>query len=118
MRILVCGDRKWYDYSLILRTIRGIGGEPHVIIDGCASGADVMGFRVALTLGWKYERYPALWNEYGKAAGPIRNQQMIDEGKPELILAFHDDITRSKGTKDMIQRGINAGIKTRIVKHE
>lgn len=41
-------------------------------------------------------RFPAKWNEHGKAAGPIRNQQMLTEGKPDVVFAFHDDIASSK----------------------
>lgn len=117
MRILVCGDRNWTDYKLILKTLLGLGGGPHTIIDGQASGADSLGNKAAMSLSWPWKRYPADWARYGRAAGPIRNQQMLDEGKPELVLAFHDDLVHSKGTKDMISRAEKAKIKVIKVKH-
>ena len=48
------------------------------------------------------ERYPADWDRHGRQAGVIRNRQMITEGNPNLVVAFHADIERSKGTKDMV----------------
>ena len=46
-----------------------------------------------------------------RAAGPIRNQRMLVEGKPDLVIAFHDDLESSRGTKDMIKRSLKAGIR-------
>ena len=60
--------------------------------------------------GMKVEVYPANWTEYGPSAGPIRNQQMLDEGKPDVVVFFHSDLKNSKGTKDMVRRSIKAGI--------
>ena len=57
-------------------------------------------------------KFPADWNKYGKAAGVLRNQQMLDEGHPDLVVYFHKDIENSKGTKDMIIRAIDANIRT------
>ena len=54
--------------------------------------------------------FPADWDKYHKAAGHIRNQQMLTEGKPTLVLAFHHDLARSKGTKDMVRRALKAGL--------
>jgi len=38
------------------------------------------------------------WDELGKKAGPLRNQRMLDEGKPDLVVAFPG----GGGTKDMV----------------
>ena len=54
--------------------------------------------------------FPAQWDKYGKSAGVIRNQQMLDEGKPDTVVYFHDNIERSKGTKDMVSRAKKAGL--------
>jgi len=45
---------------------------------------------------------PADWEKYGKASGPIRNRKMFKLGQPDLVLAFHNDIYKSKGTNDMV----------------
>lgn len=54
------------------------------------------------------------WKQYGRAAGPIRNQQMID-CHPDLVLAFHNDLEHSKGTKDCVNRARKAGIDVRHI---
>ena len=35
---------------------------------------------------------------------------MLDEGKPDTVVYFHDNIERSKGTKDMVSRAKKAGL--------
>jgi len=107
-RVLVCGDRDWKARSLIHRYLAYM--KIDVVIEGECRGADRLGKYVAKELGIIVLPFPAKWAEYGRAAGPKRNQQMLDEGKPTLVLAFHDDIHSSKGTKDMIKRANKAGI--------
>lgn len=57
----------------------------------------------------KVEPYPADWS-IGRAAGPIRNKRMIVEGKPDLVVAFHDSLETSRRTRNMINQAISAGI--------
>lgn len=81
--------------------------------EGEARGADRLAAEAARRLGipsHRILRFPAKWGKYGKAAGPIRNQQMLDEGKPTLVLAYHNDLENSKGTKDMVSRAEAAGV--------
>jgi len=52
------------------------------------------------------EVYLANWAELGRKAGPIRNQQMLDEGRPTLVVAFPG----GRGTADMIRRARSAGV--------
>jgi hypothetical protein len=63
-------------------------------------GADTLAGIIAEQIGLQVEVYPADWNRHGQAAGPIRNQQMLDQGRPDIVLAFHANISQSKGTKD------------------
>lgn len=51
----------------------------------------------------------AEWDKYGKPAGPRRNQIMVDRN-PQVCLAYHPDLTKSKGTKDCVKRALLAGI--------
>lgn len=109
MRLLICGDRNWNDLSIIYTAICKIlsiqwanGDYGITIIEGEAKGADLMGKEVANNLGLVCLAYTAHWDQWGRAAGPIRNRVMLKEGKPDLVLAFHDNISASKGTKDMI----------------
>lgn len=57
--------------------------------------------------------FPAEWNKYGKKAGYIRNAQMLEIGKPDLVLAFWDGVSR--GTKMMIDLAKKAGVEVRII---
>ena len=61
-------------------------------------------------MGFRVESFPAKWDLYGRAAGPIRNQEMLDVGKPSLVVYFHSDLKDSKGTKDMVERATKSGI--------
>lgn len=125
MKILCCGDRNWDDYNLIAKTLQPfLLSMPDeypstfiTIIEGDAKGADRMAGTYAKAWGLSLEVYPADWKTYRKAAGVIRNQQMLDEGKPDKVIAFHDDIEHSKGTKDMVSRARKAGIPVQIVTH-
>ena len=100
MRLLISGDRNWKNKPLIKDTITYLF--PEIVIQGGAPGADKIASTEAKNLGIEVLEFKAEWDRYGKGAGPIRNQKMIDEGKPDLIVAFHDDITKSSGTADML----------------
>ena len=115
MRLLVCGDRNWQDYTLVLQEVTAL--HPDIVIEGEVRGADTMGRTAAYTIGAEVIAFPAQWNKYGRAAGPIRNQLMLTEGKPDMILAFHYSITSSRGTADMIRRAKLAGVPTKLVSH-
>lgn len=119
-RVLICGDRNWTDYPFFLAAMEkwiAKHGIPSVLIEGCARGADSMaGHRFAVEMNQTgkaaiyVEHYPALWDKHGKAAGPIRNQQMLDEGRPDAVIAFHTNLAASRGTADMVRRAKRAGI--------
>lgn len=115
MRLLVCGDRNWADRAAVARFIAE--ADPEVVIHGAARGADSLAGEEATRLGISVEAYPADWTRYGRAAGPVRNQQMLTEGRPDAVLAFHEDITNSKGTADMVRRARKAGLPVTVVDH-
>ena len=114
MRVLICGDRNWYAYSVIHQWVwqnLPANAPPSTVIHGDARGADRMAGRAAALFGHEVIAFPAQWDKHGKAAGYIRNQQMLDEGKPDLVVYFHDNLAESKGTGDMVSRARKAGIK-------
>jgi len=97
MRVLVCG----------LPITR--------LIEGCARGADHLAERYVqdnpsstITL----MHFPADWYTHGKAAGPIRNKQMLVEGKPDLVIAFPG----GRGTANMVEQVRRAGVPLLIIK--
>jgi hypothetical protein len=115
MRVLCCGDRNWTSYEIIRRELEKLRPDTF-IIEGCANGVDSISGDVATQLGYIVLEFPADWKKYGRAAGPIRNKQMLDEGKPDLVLAFHTDIENSKGTKNMIEQSMKRKIRVVLIK--
>ena len=119
MRVLVCGSRNWADEDFIYRELVLLQRTEHidVIIEGGANGADKIAQKVAGKLNIPVEEYLADWQSYGKRAGHTRNYKMLTDGKPDIVLAFHDNILASKGTKHMVQIAERAGILTSVHHH-
>ncbi len=110
MIVLVCGDRHYTSEATIRRELVKLYDYQPTILHGACVGADTIGGLIAEELGYPVMVFPAQWHKYGRSAGPIRNNQMLTEGKPELVLAFHSDITASKGTANMVKISNKAGI--------
>jgi hypothetical protein len=108
LRVLMCGDRNWTDREVIEKVIEVY--QPEIVIEGEARGADTISREVAEAKGIKVEKYPADWDKNGKGAGPIRNLQMLVQGKPDIVLAFHSKLSESKGTLNMIMQSIQRDI--------
>lgn len=117
MRMLITGSRNYADRDTLLDAIEYYLGETYIedviIIEGGARGADRIAREHALDMGYVVETYPVNWEKYGKKAGVIRNQEMVDNGA-DICLAF--PLEDSIGTYDCIRRAKNAGIKTIIIK--
>ena len=107
MRVLVCGGRNYFNRRYLYVTLDGLETKPTVIIHGDYSGADDFAKQWAKLRGVTEAPFPPDWKKHGRAAGPIRNQQMIDEGAPDLVVAFPGQV----GTADMVRRAHSAGIK-------
>jgi predicted Rossmann-fold nucleotide-binding protein len=117
MRVLVCGGRDNWDHEgvgreLSIRWVQTNNLAPFILITGGANGIDSCALQWAMKHNVKCELYPAEWKKYGKRAGPVRNTQMIVEGKPDLVIAFPG----GRGTADMIRQACAAGIKVEEVK--
>lgn len=113
MKILVCGSRIWTSYERIAEVLGRYFPISEIIHGGCV-GADAMAGDYAKATDTKCTVYPADWNRYGKAAGPIRNRLMLDQ-KPNLVIAFHEEIDKSKGTRDCYEEAIRRGIPVHLV---
>lgn len=84
------------------------------IVAGAASGADTAAIDWAKANMVDYKEYPAEWEKYGMdVAGLIRNQEMIDTERPNLLIAFPG----RRGTEDMIRRAKKAQIEIRRMTH-
>jgi hypothetical protein len=107
-RVLVCGGRNFDDVDYLYRKMGELRAVTPIslVISGHAPGADWLGEMWADENGIPVKLFPADWKREGRAAGPIRNQRMIDEGKPDLVVAFPG----GRGTADMIRRARERGI--------
>jgi hypothetical protein len=131
--ILCCGDRNWTNKKLIKKWLKK--KKPDAIVEGGQVskdtspydpdakykrlkpwGADHLAGVVADELGIPHFQCKANWEFYKKAAGPIRNGWMIKFMPVTEVLAFHNDIENSKGTKNMIKQAKKKGIPVTIVK--
>ena len=117
MKLLVCGSRDMPEKhkGLVLEKIYAL--LPHEIISGGARGADKYAEEVAKHLNIPIIVMKADWNKHGKAAGPIRNQEMLDE-KPDMVLAFYPKSGITKGTLDMVTRAKKAKVAVIEVQYE
>ena len=139
MRVLVCGGRdfgemppgatkyvpSWYrtierveaERKLVSASLSALNPRPSTIIHGAARGADRLADIWARRNGVGVTTFPADWYPNGRSggldrsAGPRRNQRMIQEGKPDLVIAFPG----GAGTADMVRRARMAGVEVREI---
>jgi len=115
MNIAVVGSREFKDKKLIEDMLKRIsyGDVPFTLVSGGARGVDTFAEQIVKTINSKkvsrYQHHKIIifkpnWNKYGKSAGFIRNQSIIDEA--DKVIAFWNG--KSKGTKHSIDLAIKA----------
>ncbi len=109
MRVVVFGGRDFNNHHMAFKALDIIDEKYGItlVIDGVAAGADKLGHDWACYREKETLRFPAQWAKYGRSAGPIRNRQMLEEGKPDMGVAFPG----GTGTEDMKSVLKAAGIK-------
>jgi hypothetical protein len=113
MRVIIAGSRSFGDYPKLNRKLSSIlkNQKNITIISGTANGADRLGERYADENHHKLEKYPAMWDLFGKKAGFMRNEEMVKGS--DACVVFWDG--KSKGTKHMIDIAKNYKLKLRII---
>ena len=107
MKVLVFGGRDYNDRIAIFAELDKL--KPSLVIHGGCRGADRIAGAWARLAGVREQVFFADWETHGNAAGPIRNQRMIDEGRPDIALGFPG----GNGTADMARRARAAGVEVR-----
>lgn len=122
-RIIICGGRHFKDYKALESLVNSALTEKNLtsneveIVSGHCEGADMLGELYAEKHGIVCKVFPAEWNKYGRAAGPIRNSQMIEyasESTIPIVVAFVSP--RTKGTIDTVNKATKRGFS--IFRHE
>lgn len=120
VRVIIAGSRNFNDQDLFDNSIHDIlikyeTDELEIVSGGC-SGADIMGEEYAEEWDIKCAVFPADWNKYGKAAGPIRNEQMARyaaEADYGMLIAF--PVGESRGTRNMIKLAKQYGLEVNVI---
>lgn len=128
-RVLICGGRDYSDWQHMFAVLSALH-EKHrfsLVIEGGASGADAGGRAFGERAGIPVSTFKARWSDlshsdavirtrrdgskYDAKAGHRRNQLMLDDGRPDLVVAFPG----GKGTADMANRATAAGVKLVVI---
>lgn len=126
MRVLACGGRAYaldidtssrhpictikteeaLEIGRTLAQFKSMNPEFTELVEGCAPGADVVCGLWAAFNGIILHQVPAEWKQYDSSAGPKRNQRMLDEFKPEIVIAFPGGV----GSENMCKKARAAGL--------
>ena len=126
-RIIIAGSRDFDDWDLLRLKVNYYTflmepGSIEIVSGGQKTwlkderrwvGADYFGEQYAKENGIPVRPFPADWDKYGDAAGPIRNKEMAPYATH--LIAFWNG--KSKGTKNMIEEATKAGLKVKVVRY-
>lgn len=106
--VIVCGGRYYRDRDGVYTALGSLLAQLQAeqVVQGGASGADEMAADWCEENSFPCVTVPAKWDQYGKAAGPLRNQLMLDRYQPVAVIAFPG----AAGTADMIRKAERAGV--------
>ena len=111
-RVIIAGGRDFDDFRLLCKVCMHMlqNKTNVVIVSGTANGADKLGEQFARFMGYPIKQFPANWDEFGKAAGHIRNREMAEYS--DALVAFWDG--ESKGTSGMIGEAEKRNLKVKV----
>lgn len=109
VKAIVCGGRSYADKKMVFAALDYYHRiyRFSMIIHGEATGADTLAKQWAISRGVPQKGVKPKWGLYGNMAGNVRNQKMINDYDPSLVIAFPG----RSGTADMVERAEFCGIK-------
>ena len=114
MKVIIAGSRNFTDYKKLCKICNHILQDQtdiEIVSGAYYKGADKLGEEYAKETGYKLTKFPADWKRFGRAAGPLRNEQMANYA--DALIAFWDG--KSKGTKHMIDLAKSRRLNTMII---
>lgn len=113
MKIGIVGSRDFSDYSVLVSHIVEVINIRDItaIVSGGAYGADSLGAKFGKEYGIPVEVFLPDWQTHGKAAGFIRNSEIVNNS--DMIIAFWD--MESRGTKDTISKAQKKDVPVKVV---
>jgi predicted Rossmann-fold nucleotide-binding protein len=105
---IVCGGRDYADRDALFATLDRLRANYGIaaVAHGGAPGADTLAGQWAKSRGLVCEEFRADWKRQGRAAGPLRNQRMLDDAGARFVVAFPG----GDGTADMVRRARAKGL--------
>lgn len=94
-KVAIIGSRTFTDYDQVKLVLSDYLGQIDLIVSGGAIGADALAERFASEHSIPTQIFKAEWHRYGKAAGMIRNKDIVNAA--DVVFAFWDG--KSKGTE-------------------
>ena len=90
MKVVVCGGRSFDDADFIYGELDRCHAQYGfaTVIEGDARGVDRIAGEWARARGLELIEFPADWKNEGRHAALIRNERMLREAKPDLVIAF------------------------------
>lgn len=111
-RILICGSVHWKmnDDSQISKFIKMLSKDATIIHGNCPGVAQIAHYHAVLN-GLKTEKFIPNFDKYGNLALFIRNNEMIDKGKPDLVIGIENEKYKITGELKILQRACDRGIR-------
>tara|TARA_Y100000034_G_scaffold126109_1_gene176852 strand:+ start:1223 stop:1579 length:357 start_codon:yes stop_codon:yes gene_type:complete len=116
MKLIIAGSRDIFDFNLLVEAFEESPFEIKditEIVSGKCAGVDKLGEEFAELNHIHIEPFPADWDKYKLAAGPIRNEQMAKYA--DALLAIKKKGAKNRGTNSMINLAKQYGLKIYIV---
>lgn len=108
--VLVTGSRKYSSRKAVDDVLADFAKSHwpmRVIVGDCPTGADLYARDWCTENNTPCTVFTADWDKHGRAAGPIRNREMVNQ-KPDIVLAFFEG--ESRGTRNCVGLAIARGI--------
>lgn len=120
---VVCtGDRNWDDAGVVDVALSDFLGQDVKYVLGDARGLDTLAREWCEKNEMEHEVFEAEWGKFGNFAGPVRNGLMLSQipsrNSDHIVLAFHDNLKGSKGTRNCVRQALMLGFKVCLIKHD